>query len=176
MIGRGRVVGVLLLGTVVAGAVPVAAQEDRQRALARELAGVMLEGSARRGIEEQVGVSLIQAIAVTLQERLNRNLLEVEWRMLAGIVRRFVADTLSGGRTDELAAEVYRQHFDGDELAALLEFQRSVVGRKAARLGPRIAFETAQMLEREIRRSPSMPAMLEDLRRAFPVLGPPESP
>lgn len=176
MTGRRRVVGMLLLGAAVAGAVPVAAQEDRQRALARELAGVMLEGNARRGIEEQVGVSLVQAIAVTLQERLNRNLLEVEWRMLAGIVRRFVGDTLSGGRTDELAADVYREHFDGDELAELLRFQRSAVGRKVARLGPRIAIETAQALEREIRRSPSMPAMLGELRRAFPVLGLPESP
>jgi hypothetical protein len=120
----------------------------------------MLEGSARRGIEEQVGVSLIQAIAVTLQERLNRNLLEVEWRMLAGIVRRFVADTLSGRRTDELAAEVYGRHFDAAELQELLGFQRSAVGRKVARLGPTIAFETAQVLEREVRRSPAMPGML----------------
>jgi hypothetical protein len=96
--------------------------------------------------------------------------------MLAGIVRRFVAETLPPSRGEEIAASVYAQHFDESELRELLRFQRSATGRKAARLTPVIARETAEAISREIRTSPSIPRMLDELHRAFPVLGPPESP
>jgi hypothetical protein len=96
--------------------------------------------------------------------------------MIAGIVRRFVADTLPGDRAEGIAADVYARHFDEAELRELLQFQRSPVGMKARRLAPVVARETAQAMEREIRSSPVLPRMLQQLADAFPVLGTPESP
>ena len=136
----------------------------------------MLQAPAGHGIEDEVAAGLVRAVAATLQERLNRRLQEVEWQTLAGIVRRFVADTLLPGRTEEIAADVYVWQFEEAELRELLRFQRSAVGRKAARLAPVIAQETAQALGVEVRRSPVMPRLLDELGRAFPVLRPPESP
>ena len=107
---------------------------------------------------------------------MNRRLLEVEWQLLAGIVRRFVSETLPPSRTEEIAAQLYTGHVDEAALRELLRFQRSAAGRKAARLAPVIASETAQAIDGEIRRSAAIPRMLEELQRAFPVLKPPESP
>ena len=76
----------------------------------------------------------------------------------------------------DLAASVYAQHFDEGELRELLAFQRSPLGRKIARLTPTIARETAQAIDGEIRGSPAMPQLVDELQRAFPVLRSPESP
>ena len=152
------------------------AQERSPRDVARELARVTLEGADRRNVDDQIMAGLAQSMAVTLQNRLNRRLQEVEWRMLASIVRHFVGEALPAARTEELAAEVYLQHFDGAELSALLSFQRSAVGRKAARLAPVIASESSQAIDRELQQSPALPGLLDELRRAFPVLGTPQSP
>ena len=92
------------------------------------------------------------------------------------IARRFVNETLTPSRTEEIAAEVYLRHFDGAELAELLRFQRSAVGQKASRLGPVLGAESAQAIDREIRESPALPTLADELRREFPVLGAPQSP
>jgi hypothetical protein len=107
---------------------------------------------------------------------LNRPLLELEWRMLGDIVARFVGETLTPTRTEELASQVYARHFDDAELGELLRFQRSETGKKAARLTPVIGAETAEAIDTEIRESPGMPRLLDELQRAFPVLKPQESP
>lgn len=168
--------GVMLLTVSLAGVGQGSAQDGDRRALARDLAHLMLDDTLRRGLDEQVRAGMMQAVAVALQERLNRRLQEVEWRLLGEIVQRFVGDTLPPDRTEELAAEVYAGQFEEAELRDLLGFQRSAVGRKAARLAPVIAAETARAVENEIRRSPAMPRMLDELQRAFPVLRRPESP
>lgn len=173
--GRGWA-GVTFLAVAVTWAGPVAAQEDSRRALAVDLAQVMVDANLRRELDEQVTASLTTAVATTLQERLNRRLQDQEWRMVAEIARRFVAETLPSARTEELAATVYARQFDEAELRELLGFQRSAVGRKASRLAPVVAAETAQAIEEEIRKSPALPRMLAELQRAFPVLKPPESP
>jgi hypothetical protein len=152
------------------------AQEDDRKTLARDLAHLMLDDTLRRELSEQVTGGLTIAVASTLQTKLGRRLLDVEWRILSEIVGRFVADTLVPSRTDELAAEVYARRFDEAELRELLAFQRSPVGRKAARLTPLIAIETAQAINEEIRSSPALPRLVEELERAFPVLKNPESP
>ena len=167
---------VLIVVACAIAAADARAQGDTRRVLARDLARLLIEDPARRGIEEQVGAGMMQAMASTLEERLNRRLLEVEWQTLAGIVRRFLAEALPTQVTEDLAAEVYARHFDEQELQDLLAFQRSPVGRKAWRLNPVIARDTAQAVDREMRRSPAARRMLDDLRRAFPVLGPLESP
>src|SRR5712692_3826269 len=84
-------VGMGLVALVLAGAGQAAAPEDVRLPLARELAHLMLE--------DQVGSGMVRAVAATLEERLNRRLLEVEWQLLADIVRRFVAETLPRDRT-----------------------------------------------------------------------------
>src|SRR5213593_2253640 len=165
-------VGMGLVALVLAGAGQAAAPEDVRLPLARELAHLMLDDTVRRGLEDQVGSGMVRAVAATLEERLNRRLLEVEWQLLADIVRRFVAETLPRDRTEEIAAEAYARHFDEAELRELLRFQQSAVGRKAARLTPVIASETAQAIDGEIRSSPGLPRMLAALQRAFPVLKP----
>jgi hypothetical protein len=75
-----------------------------------------------------------------------------------------------------MAARIYGSHFDEAELKALVEFQRSAVGRKAARLTPAIARETGRAIEGEIARSPAMPRLIEEVGREFPVLRVPETP
>jgi len=165
----------LLAAAALGGHHPAAAQEGR-RELARELARITVDEASRRRVDEQVGMSLAQAIGVTLQERLGRRLIEVEWGLIAGIVRRFVSETLTPGRAEEIAAEAYARHFEESELREVLQFQRSATGRKAARLSPVLAAETLQAIEGEIRRSPAMPRMVEELQREFPVLRSPESP
>jgi uncharacterized protein DUF2059 len=152
------------------------AQEDDRRTLARDLAHLMLDDNLRRELNEQVAVGLTTALGSTLQTRLNRRLQDMEWRLVSEIVGRFVTDTLVPSRTDDLAADVYARRFDEAELRELLAFQRSAVGRKAARLTPLIAIETAQAINDEIRSSPALPRMVEELERAFPVLRIPESP
>jgi hypothetical protein len=119
---------------------------------------------------------MLRVIGTMLQERLNRRLQDSEGRTLADIVRGFVVRTLPPARIQEIAARGYASHFDEAELRALLDFQRSEVGRKAARLTPVIGLESAQAVEREIQESPAMPRLMEELQRAFPVLRSPESP
>ena len=111
-----------------------------------------------------------------LQERLNRRLQDSETRTLLDIVRGFVTRTLPPARIQEIGARVYASHFDEAELRALLDFQRSAVGRKAARLMPVIGLESAQAVESEIQQSPAMPRLMEELQSAFPVLRSHESP
>ncbi len=164
-------VGVTLL-TIALDVGAAAAQQDGRQELARELARLVLDGTVRKEVDEMVGTGVMQNIAVALQERLNRRLLEVERQMLGGIVQRFISEALPPSRTQEIAAEVYARHFDEPELRELLRFQRSDVGRKATRLGPAVMLETAQAVDREIRESPAVDRMLEDLRRVFPILGP----
>ena len=168
----------LLLAIAVAlaaGTVPAAAQEAGRRALARELAGLMLDDASRRRLEEQVTLGLGQAIGSTIQERLGRALTEVEWNLIGRIVSRFVADTLPPARAVEIAADAYARQFDEAELRELLAFQRSPVARKVARLAPVIATDSARAIDAEIRRSAAMPRLVDDLLREFPILKP-ESP
>jgi uncharacterized protein len=154
----------------------VMAQGDGRQVLARDLAQLMLTETLRRELDEQVAVGLTTAVGASLQTRLNRPLQESEWRLVTEIVRRFVSDTLVASRTDELAATVYARHFDEAELRQLVLFQGSPVGRKAARLAPMIAAETAQAINDEIRNSPVLPRMVQEFQREFPVLRTTESP
>jgi hypothetical protein len=165
-------VAVLVL---VAGS-PVSAQEASHEELSRDLARLMVDEAARRDVVEQVSAVMVQAIATTIQDRLSRRLQDPEWRMLADIVARFVGETLPPSRAEDIAARLYGRHFDDAELRELLRFQRSDVGRKAERLTTVIRSETAQAIDAEIRESPSMPRLLDDLQRAFPVLKRHESP
>ena len=172
---RTRIAAILVVLSVIT--VDVASAQDRNpRDLARDLARVLLDGADRQSADEQIRAGLMQNMAVSLQNRLHRRLLDVEWQMLGTIVQRFITEALPATRTEELAADVYLQHFDATELAALLTFQQSPLGRKAARLAPMIATESSQAIEREIQQSPALPGLLDELRRAFPVLGPPQSP
>jgi len=166
-------VGLLALSLV--GFDRALAQEDNQRALARDLAHLMLDDTLRRDLNEQVTLTLITSVGSGLQTRLNRRLQDPEWRLVGEIVRRFVSDTLAPGRTDELAAEIYVRQFDEAELRELIAFQRSPVGRKAARLAPTIAAETAEAINQEIQGSRALPRLIEELQSAFPVLKAPES-
>jgi len=178
MASRGRC-SVLLAVTVavsVGVVAPVMAQGDGRQALARDLAQLMLTDTLRRELDEQVAVGLTTAVATTLQARLSRPLQESERRLVTEIVRRFVGDTLGASRTEELAAAVYARHFDEAELRQLVLFQGSPVGRKAARLAPLIAAETAQAINDEIRNSPVLPRMVQEFQREFPVLRTTESP
>jgi hypothetical protein len=154
----------------------MAQEEEGRRALGRDLAHLMLDDTLRRELNEQVTTGLTLAVGSTLQTKLSRRLQDVEWRILSEIVGRFVTDTLLPSRTDELAGEIYARRFDEAELRELLAFQRSPVGRKAARLTPLIAIETAQAINEEIRTSPALPRLVEELEHAFPVLKNPESP
>jgi hypothetical protein len=87
-----------------------------------------------------------------------------------------VADTLTRARAVEIAAEAYTKHFDEAELRELLAFQRTPVARKVARLSSVIAAYSAGAIDVEIRESPAMPRLVEDLQREFPILRRPESP
>jgi hypothetical protein len=165
-----------LLAVSLAGLGQAVAQGGDQRALARDLAHLMLDDTLRRELNEQVAAGLAAAVGSSLQTRLSRRLQDTEWQLISEIVSRFVRDTLVPGRTDELAADVYARRFDEAELRELLAFQRSAVGRKAARLAPLIAIETAQAINDEIRTSPALPRLVEELQGAFPVLRTPESP
>jgi len=161
----------LAIAVVLAGgAVPAVSQEAGRQALARELAGLMLDDSSRRRLEEQVTLGLAQAIGSSVQERLGRPLGEAEWNLIARIVTRFVADTLPPARTVEIAADAYARQLDEAELRELLAFQRSAVARKVARLAPVIATDSALAIDAEIRRSAAMPRLMDDLVREFPVL------
>ena len=151
-------------------------QDATRQALALELAKVLIDDQAQRGFADQVSMSLLRVIGTMLQERLNRRLQDSEGRTLAEIVRDFVARTLPPARVEEIAARAYASHFDEAELRVLLDFQRSAVGRKAARLTPVIGLETVQAVESEIQQSPAMPRLMEELQAAFPVLRSPESP
>lgn len=170
-----RWIALAVVITVIVTAGPAAGQA-RGRELARELARLMIDESVRRSLDEQIGRGMLQSVAAPLQNRLNRRLREVEWRMLRDIVGRFLDETLPPTRTEEIAAEIYARHFDAAEIAALVEFQRSAVGRKAAQLTAAIARDTRRAIEEELRTSPAMQDMIAELQRAFPVLGEAESP
>jgi len=168
-------IGVALLAVSLARVGEATAQGDSQQALARDLAHLMLDDTLRQDLIDQVGSGLTSAVGSTLQARLNRRLLDSEWRLVSDIMHRFVSDTLVPSRTEELAAAVYARRFDETELRELLAFQRSAVGRKAARLAPLIAIETAQAINDEIRNSPALPRLIDELQGAFPVLRAPNS-
>ena len=166
--------GAALLATgIVAG--HALAQDGASRP-ARELAHLMLDDAMRRAVAEQVALHMAQAIGGTLQERLNRRLYDDEWATVASIVKRFVSDTFPPSRTEEITAAIYTRHFSEAELAELVRFQRSDVGRRSAQLAPVIASETAQAIDAEIKRSAAVPRLLDELQREFPVLKSPQSP
>jgi hypothetical protein len=152
------------------------AADDGRQELARALAAFMLDEEVRRGLDEQVAAGMMRTIGATLQDRLNRRLLDVEWRIVADIVRRFVNETLPSSHAEEIAARVYARQFEETELRELLRFQQSAVGQKAARLAPVIRLETAEAIDAELRESPAVARMVEELQRQFPVLRGPESP
>ena len=155
---------------------PVTAQSEGTRGLALELARLTVDDAARKRVDEQIISGLVRTMAGTLQQRLNRRLVDVEWQMLGEIVTRFVRQTLPRHRADELTAEVYLRHFDEAELRELVAFQSSPVGRKAARLLPTLAIDTTRAIDAELRASPAVADVLVELRRAFPILGGVESP
>jgi hypothetical protein len=168
---------VTLLASLVLGNGGVTSAQDATRqALALDLARVLIDDQMRRELSDQVSSGLLQLIGTRLQERLNRRLQEAEVRTLADIIRGFVGRTLTPDRIEDIAAHAYASHFDEAELKALVEFQRSAVGRKAARLTPTIAMETSRAIEGEIRQSAAMPRLIEELGREFPVLRAPETP
>jgi hypothetical protein len=166
----------LLLAAMLLCESGASAQDATRQALALELATILIDDQAQRGFADQVSLSMLRVIGTILQERLNRRLQDSEGRTLADIVRGFVVRTLPPARVQEIAARAYASHFDEAELRALLDFQRSEVGQKAARLTPVIGLENAQTVESEIQQSPAMPRLMEELQRAFPVLRSPESP
>ncbi len=166
----------LLAALVLADGGAVSAQDAGRHALARDLARVLIDDQMRQGLSDQVGIGLLQLIGTRLQERLNRRLQDSEAQTLAEIIRAFVGRTLTEDRIEEIGARAYASQFDEAELKALLEFQRSAVGRKAARLTPAIARETARAIEGEIAQSPALPRLFEELGREFPVLRGPETP
>jgi len=170
------VVVTLLAALVLAGGGAASAQDAGRHALALDLARVLIDDQMRQALSDQVGIGLLQLIGTRLQERLNRRLLDVEVQTLAEIIRAFVGRTLTGDRIEEIGARVYGSYFDEAELKALLEFQRSAVGRKAARLTPAIGRETARAIEGEIAQSPALPRLIEEIGREFPVLRGPETP
>jgi hypothetical protein len=175
-----RVAGALLTGVLASIVLGIGgsaqAQDANRQALALDLARILIDDQMRQGLSDQVAISMLRVIGTTLQERLNRRLQEAEVRTLAEIVRGFVGRTLTAGRIDKIAARAYASHFEEAELKALVEFQRSAVGQKAARLTPVIGLEAAQAIEGELQQSPAMPRLLEELQSAFPVLRSPESP
>jgi hypothetical protein len=172
----GVCVSTLLAFIVLCDGGVASAQDANRQALALDLARALIDDQMRQGLSDQVGISMLRSIGTTLQERLSRRLQEAEVRTLAEIIRGFVGRTLTAERIEEIAARAYASHFDEAELKALVEFQRSAVGRKAARLTPVIGMETAQAIEGEIRQSPAMPRLIEELQSEFPVLRSPESP
>ena len=175
--GRQPIRVVTLLAALVLAVVGAAsAQEADRHALALDLARVLIDDQMRQGLSDQVGIGLLQSIGTRLQERLNRRLQDSEVQRLAEIIRAFVGRTLTEDRIEEIGARVYGSQFDEAELKALVEFQRSAVGRKAARLTPAIGRETARAIEGEIAQSPALPRLIEELGREFPVLRAPETP
>ena len=173
---RALLAAVLLAAMLLCEGGAASAQDATRQALALELANVLIDDQAQRGFADQVSLSMLRVIGTILQERLNRRLQDAEGRTLADIVRAFVTRALPAARIHEIAARAYASHFDQAELRALLDFQRSEVGQKAARLTPVIGLENAQTVEAEIQQSPAMPRLMEELQRAFPVLRSPESP
>ena len=166
----------LLAALVLAAAGAASAQNADRHRLALDLARVLIDDRMREGLSDQVGIGLLQLIGTRLEERLNRRLQGAEVQTLAEIIRAFVGRTLTEDRIEEIGAQVYGSHFDEAELKALVEFQRSAVGRKAARLTPAIARETARAIEGEIAQSPALPRLIDALGREFPVLRAPETP
>jgi hypothetical protein len=170
------VLAALLAAVLLCDVGAASAQDATRQALALELAKVLIDEQAQRGFTDQVSLSMLRVIGTMLQERLNRRLQDSEGRTLLEIVQGFVTRTLPPARIQEIAARAYASHFDEAELRALLDFQLSAVGRKAARLTPVIGLESAQAVESEIQQSPAMPRLMEELQSAFPVLRSPESP
>jgi hypothetical protein len=164
----------LCAALLVGGA--ASAQEAERHRLALDLAGILIDDQMRQGLSDQVGSGLLQLIGTRLEERLNRRLQETEIRALASMIRAFVGRTLTENRMQEIGAQVYGSQFDETELKALVEFQRSAVARKAARLTPAIARETARAIEGEIAQSPALPGLIEEIGREFPVLRAPQTP
>lgn len=152
------------------------AQEADRHALALDLARILIDDQMRQGLSDQVGQGLLQLIGTRLEERLNRRLQDSEVKTLAEIIRAFVGRTLTEERIEEIGARVYARHFDAAELKALVDFQRSAVGQKAARLTSAIARETGQAIDGEIAQSAALPRLIEAIGREFPVLRVPESP
>jgi hypothetical protein len=167
-------VAALLSFVMLAGA--ASAQDAERQRLALDLARVLIDEQMRQGLSDQVGIGLLQLIGTRLEERLNRRLQESEVRALADIIRGFVGRTLTEDRVHEIGATAYASYFDEAELTALLNFQRSAVGRKAARLTPAISRETARSIEDEVGRSPALPQLIEEIGREFPVLRVPQTP
>jgi len=165
-----RTGAMVFLALILLGRGHAAAVNDAREELARTLAAFMLDEDARRGLDEQVTAGMIQTIGTTLQDRLNRRLLDVEWRIVADIAKRFVSEALPSSHAEELAARVYARNFEEAELRELLRFQQSPVGQKAARLAPVIRLETAEAIDADLRGSAAVPRMVEELQRQFPVL------
>ena len=173
---RGAVIAGVTFVAVSLMAGSASAQREGARELALELARLTIDDATRHRVDDQIIGGLVRTMAGTLQQRLNRRLIDVEWQILGDIVTRFVRQTLPRQRADELTAEVYLRHFDEAELRELLAFQSSAIGRKATRLLPTLAVDTTRAIDAELRASRAAADVLVELRRAFPILGGVESP
>ena len=162
----------MLVAALAVGGVGRGGAQPESGQPARELARLMMDSAARRALDEQVRATLMVGLTTTLQERLNRRLHDVEVDQLVRIVRSFIIEALPPSRVEEIAARIYMRYFDDAELRELLAFQRTPVARKVARLAPELAASTSDAINREILASTALQDALEELRRAFPVLGP----
>ena len=167
---------VFLALLVLAGGGVASAQESERNRLALELARILIDDRTRQDLSDQVGLGLLQLIGVRLEDRLNRRLQEGEVRTLASMIRGFMVRTLTEERIEDIGARVYARHFDAAELKAMVDFQRSDVARKAARLSAVLAQETARGIDAEIAQSAALPRLIEELGQEFPVLRVPETP
>ncbi len=165
---------VLAAATVLS---PGAAADDGERLrIAKDLVKIAIDDEVRGRIQEQLVVLLTRSIGLSLENQLNRRLLEGEWRNIEKIVMRFIAYAMPTAEIEQVYARVYANLFDEDELRELARFNQTPAGRKSLRLRGQIGEQALQSMAQVVERSPERKTLAADLKREFPVLGPAESP
>jgi hypothetical protein len=140
----------LLLATPVAGAAPAQQPEPSKRhvRLAEELLVVV-------GAPESAEASIPQMVQAQIEQA-------PDLRVYRDVLLDFYRDVLSWDELEKDLVPLYTRAFTEEELARLLEFYRSPVGRKALKTLPMLFTQGAQVAARRVqRRLPELQKRIE---------------
>ena len=170
-----RLLGAALVAA--AAATPALAQDGAVTRPARELARLMLDDAMRRTVSDQVsgphGAGDRRDAPGAAEPPALRGRVGGGGRHRQAVRRRH----LPASRTEEITAAIYARHFSQAELAELVRFQSSDVGRRstAARAADRDG-DGAGHRRRDQAERRAVPRLLAELQREFPVLRTEQSP
>jgi len=138
---RVAVIAILVIETL--SALPVGAQ-DRSTPEAHELARLILSSGLFDVVVAQSGGVATGPVIIAIQDRLRRPLSTDERSQLRNVVTQALKDTLPWDAWEGVYADLYSKNASAAEIAELLAFYKTPLGRRALSLSVILATQAAE--------------------------------